>query len=80
MDDIEKLLTTDDGQQLRLLVYESSRVPLGHVKWCVDVWYPELEWWYTLEYSQGGWLLGNALSHGQQRLEWWAQNIRYMEW
>ena len=69
MDDIQEILTTEDGRKYRLYVYESGYVPRGFVAWCVDKYEPEVGTWRTLKQSQKGYTLDDAFVAGRSWME-----------
>lgn len=79
MDDIYEYKCADDdsGLRFRLCIWESSRVPVGYVKWCVDRYEPELGEWVKLDWWPGGCTLDVALNIARERLNWWAENFRF---
>jgi hypothetical protein len=74
MDDEHIYEIAPDGRKFRATIYEGKYVPLGMAKWVIEVYVPEVEWWYLVEKSYCGWLWDVAQEHCKDRLNWWANN------
>lgn len=76
MDDIKEEVVGQDGVKFRLTVFDSSSVPLGHVRYQIEM-LVELDgangWWYSLKRSRGM-LLDEAFRDGRYYLNWYAEN------
>lgn len=76
MDDIKLAIDAKDGRKYQATIYEGKYVPLGFVKYVIEVYLHEVDYWYPVEQSHSGWLLDDALTHCHEQLEWWAENGR----
>ncbi len=78
MDDIYQYRTNaDSGIRFRSCIWESPHIPISMMKWGIQKYEPEVDWWVTLEQSRCS--LEEALRIVPMRLEWWATNVNETE-